>query len=77
MRVVDKLCNGQTGVSSLQGHLSEIEPSARSRVSPSELNSMFSRFRGPGTRIFSPLAVPGLCVSIGRYVYLFKRLTAL
>ena len=27
-----------------------------------------------GTRIFSPLAVAGLCVSIGRYMYLFKRL---
>jgi hypothetical protein len=26
-------------------------------------------------RIFSPLAVPGLCVTIGRYWYLFKRLT--
>src|SRR5262245_57137429 len=30
----------------------------------------------PDTRIFSPLAVPGLCVTIGRYWYLFKRLTA-
>jgi hypothetical protein len=29
------------------------------------------------TRIFSPLAVPRLCDTIGRYVYLFKRLTAL
>src|SRR5262245_21035201 len=28
------------------------------------------------TRIFSPLAVAGLCVTIGRYWYLFKRLTA-
>ena len=28
------------------------------------------------TRIFSPLTVPGLCVTIGRYWYLFKRLTA-
>ena len=28
------------------------------------------------TRIFSPLAVAGLCVTIGRYVYLSKRLTA-
>jgi hypothetical protein len=28
------------------------------------------------TRIFSPHAVAGLCVSIGRYWYLFKRLTA-
>ena len=27
-------------------------------------------------RIFSPLAVAGLCVTIGRYWYLFKRLTA-
>ena len=30
----------------------------------------------PDTRIFSPHAVAGLCVSIGRYWYLFKRLTA-
>jgi hypothetical protein len=29
----------------------------------------------PDTRIFSPLAVAGLCVPIGRYWYLFKRLT--
>jgi len=28
------------------------------------------------TRIFSPLAVAGLCDTIGRYVYLFERLTA-
>src|SRR5215470_15456476 len=32
--------------------------------------------RLPGTRIFSSLAVQGLCVPIGRYMYLFKRLTA-
>src|SRR5215510_7091602 len=31
---------------------------------------------GPDTRIFSPLTVAGLCVPIGRYMYLFKRLTA-
>src|SRR5262249_801616 len=30
----------------------------------------------PGTRIFSPLTVPRLCVPIGRYWYLFKRLRA-
>jgi hypothetical protein len=30
----------------------------------------------PDTRIFSPLAGAGLCVPIGRYMYLFKRLTA-
>jgi hypothetical protein len=30
----------------------------------------------PATRIFSPLAVAGLCITIGRYRYLFKRLTA-
>jgi hypothetical protein len=29
----------------------------------------------PATRIFSPLAVAGLYVTIGRYWYLFKRLT--
>jgi hypothetical protein len=28
-----------------------------------------------GTRIFSPHTVPRLCVSIGRYLNLFKRLT--
>ena len=33
------------------------------------------RSRIADTRIFSPLAVPGLCVTIGRYVYLFERLT--
>ena len=33
--------------------------------------------RGGGTRIFSPLAVAGLCDTIGRYVYLSKRLTVL
>jgi hypothetical protein len=27
-----------------------------------------------GTRIFSSLTVPGLCDTVGRYVYLFKRL---
>jgi hypothetical protein len=32
--------------------------------------------RTADTRIFSPLTVPGLCVTIGRYWYLFKRLTA-
>jgi hypothetical protein len=31
----------------------------------------------PDTRIFSPLAVARLYVTIGRYWYLFKRLTAL
>jgi len=30
----------------------------------------------PGTRIFSPLAVAGLCDTIGHYWYLFKRLGA-
>jgi hypothetical protein len=32
--------------------------------------------RATDTRFFSPLAVAGLCVTIGRYWYLFKRLTA-
>ena len=31
--------------------------------------------RTADTRIFSPLAVAGLCDTIGRYLYLFKRLT--
>jgi hypothetical protein len=30
----------------------------------------------PDTRIFSPLLIAGLSVAIGRYWYLFKRLTA-
>jgi hypothetical protein len=30
----------------------------------------------PATRIFSPHAVVGLCVTIGRYWYLSKRCTA-
>ena len=32
--------------------------------------------RTSDTRIFSPLTVARLCVTIGRYWYLFKRLTA-
>src|SRR5262247_1705055 len=39
---------------------------------------LITRTRGQiDTRIFSPLAVAGLCVTIGRYWYLFKRLTAI
>ena len=34
------------------------------------------RARPPDKRIFSPLTVPRLCDTIGRYWYLFKRLTA-
>ena len=34
------------------------------------------RARPPDKRIFSPRAVPRLCIAIGRYWYLFKRLTA-
>ena len=37
------------------------------------LGDMFA----PDTRIFSPVTVPGLCLAIGRYWYLFKRLTLL
>src|SRR5262245_11069145 len=36
----------------------------------------FRNVVGAGTRIFSPLTVARLCVPIGRYWYLFKRLTA-
>ena len=32
--------------------------------------------RTADTRIFSPLPVAGLCVTIGRYWYLFKRLAS-
>ena len=31
--------------------------------------------RTADTRIFSPLTVPGLCDTIGRYLYLFNSLT--
>jgi ribosomal protein L20 len=37
---------------------------------------MFRNVIRPDTRIFSPLAVAGLYVTIGHYWYLFKRLTA-
>jgi hypothetical protein len=41
------------------------------------LRASVKPFEQPGdTRIFSPLAIPGLCVPIGRYVYVFKRLAA-
>ena len=33
---------------------------------------LFSRRNRAGTRIFSPLAVAGLCVTIGRYCYLIQ-----
>ena len=35
---------------------------------------LVTRSRAPDTRIFSPLAVPRLCVTFDRYVYLFKCL---
>ena len=35
----------------------------------------FNNVARAGKRIFSPHAVAGLCVTIGRYWYLFKRLT--
>ena len=41
-----------------------------------KLNGGQGRSRTADTRIFSPLAVAGLCDTIGRYWYLFKRLTA-
>src|SRR5215831_4363846 len=37
---------------------------------------MFRNVVRGDTRIFSPLAVARLCVTIGRYWYLFNRLTA-
>jgi len=40
------------------------------------LNGSQGRSRTADTRIFSPVTVAGLCVTIGRYMYLFKRLTA-
>src|SRR5215510_13795850 len=40
------------------------------------IRDCLQRTRAPATRIFSPLAVPRLCVPIGHYMYLFKRLTA-
>ena len=48
-----------------------------------EISSILARWTCPqnkeqaaDTRIFSPLTVPRLCVTIGRYWYLFRRLTA-
>src|SRR5262249_62385730 len=41
-----------------------------------ETKSLSGQGEPPATRIFSPLTVAGLCVTIGRYWYLFKRLTA-
>jgi hypothetical protein len=35
-----------------------------------------AQMKPDGTRTFNPLAVAGLCLTIGRYWYLFKRLTA-
>jgi hypothetical protein len=40
------------------------------------LDEVICKGRFAATRIFSPLAVAGQCVSIGRYWYLFKRFTA-
>ena len=37
------------------------------------LNGGQGRSRTADTRIFSPVTVAGLCVTIGRYLYLFKR----
>ena len=37
---------------------------------------IFQKLVGADTRIFSPLALAGLCVAIGHYWYLFKRLPA-
>jgi len=37
------------------------------------LNGGQGRSRTADTRIFSPVTVAGLCVTIGRYVYLFER----
>ena len=39
------------------------------------LGELRKSWLAPGTRIFSPLAVPGLCVTIGRYMYLFLSVT--
>jgi SOS response associated peptidase (SRAP) len=41
-----------------------------------DLNQVKGGLNLPGTRIFNPVTVAGLCVTIGRYRYLFKRLTA-
>src|SRR5262244_2887700 len=41
-----------------------------------ERRTAYNQRGTPGTRIFSPLTVPRLCVPIGHYWYLFKRLTA-
>src|SRR5215510_4861463 len=47
-------------------------------IQSAPFDMLITRTRGQiDTRIFSPLAVAGLCVTIGRYWYLFKRLTAI
>src|SRR5262249_17443239 len=52
------------------------EHTACNRLNSKERECGQGQNRTADTRIFSPLAVAGLCVSIGRYWYLFKRLTA-
>jgi len=50
-------------------------PSVEKLVRDGESNKIIGKGRVPATRIFSRLAVAGLSVTIGRYWYLFKRLT--
>ena len=48
----------------------------RNQFNPGSFRDGNENTTPPDTRIFSPLAVARLYVSIGRYWYLFKRLTA-
>src|SRR5262245_21259784 len=49
---------------------------ARTESHLAEGSGSLSKDGAPATRIFSPLAAPRLCDTIGHYMYLFKRLTA-
>src|SRR5262249_44940819 len=42
---------------------------------PKRPNVARYKIKLPDTRIFSPVAVPRLCDTIGRYLHLFNRLT--
>src|SRR5262249_43900491 len=51
--------------------------SSEKSIQSGPFDMLITRTRGQiDTRIFSPLTVPRLCVPIGHYWYLFKRLAA-
>src|SRR5215813_10788839 len=53
-----------------------LDHTACNRLNSKERECGQGQNRTADTRIFSPLTVPRLCVPIGRYRYLFKRLAA-